>query len=363
MKKVFVFSLIVLLFVFNTSCKKEKESIQVTSSDITESVYASGKVKALEQYNVYSTVNGVLQSIIVNVGNNITKGQTLLEIDNVTSELNTENARIALDLSAENNRKGSDKLQEIELNVNLALEKLQMDSSLYFRQKKLWEQNVGSKLDFEQKQLAYNNSIVNYQTAQKRLAQLKTQLQNEFKRANVNYDINQKLFSDYSIKSSINGKVYDILKDRGELVTPQTPLAIIGKADTFLLELAVDENDIIKVNIGQKALITMDSYKGEVLEALVDKIYPIMNERTRTFTLEAHFINPPKKLFPNLSAEANIIIQTKKNIITIPNNYIIDGKYVLVDGNEKREVKLGLKDYQKTEVLEGLKENETIYKP
>jgi multidrug efflux pump subunit AcrA (membrane-fusion protein) len=361
MKKIFIFSLSILITFL--SCKKEKESIQVTSSDITESVYASGKVKALDQYNVYSTVNGVLQNIIVNVGDNITKGQTLLEIDNLTSELNTENARIALDLSAENNRKGSDKLEEIELNVNLALEKLQLDSSLYFRQKKLWEQNVGSKLDFEQRQLAYNNSIVNYETAKKRLAQLKTQLQNEFKRANVNYDINQKLFSDYSIKSSINGRVYDILKDRGELVTPQTPLAVIGKADTFLLELAVDENDIIKVNVGQKALITMDSYKGEVLEAIIDKVYPIMNERTRTFIVEAHFINAPKKLFPNLSAEANIIIQTKKNIITIPNNYIIDGKYVLVDDNEKREIKLGLKDYQQTEVIEGLKANETIYKP
>ncbi len=361
MKKIFILSL-GLLIIF-LSCKKEKENIQVTSSDITESVYASGKVKAIDQYNVYSTVNGVLQNIIVNRGENITKGQTLLEIDNLTSELNTENARIALDLSAENNRKGSDKLEEIELNVNLALEKLQLDSSLYFRQKKLWEQNIGSKLDFEQRQLAYNNSLVNFQTAQKRLAQLKTQLQNEFKRANVNYDINQKLFSDYSIKSSINGRVYDILKERGELVTPQTPLAVIGKADTFLLELAVDENDIIKINIGQKALITMDSYKGEVLEAIVDKVYPIMNERTRTFTVEARFINPPKKLFPNLSVEANIIIQTKKNIITVPNNYIIDGKYVLLNKDEKREVKLGLKDYQKTEVLEGLKENETIYKP
>lgn len=361
MKKILFLPLVILsLFV---SCKKGKESIQVTSSDITESVYASGKVKAMEQYNVYSTVNGVLQNININIGDNITKGQVLLELDNITSELNAQNARIALDLSAENNRKGSDKLEEIELNVNLALEKLQLDSSLFFRQKKLWEQNIGTKIDFEQKQLAYKNSQINYQTAQKRFAQLKTQLQNELKRANVNYNINQKLYSDFSIKSSINGKVYDILKERGELVTPQTPLAVIGKADTFLLELAVDENDIIKISVGQKALITMDSYKGEVLEATVDKIYPIMNERTRTFVVEAHFINPPKKLFPNLSVEANIVIQTKKNIITIPNNYIIDGKYVLVNENEKREIKIGLNDYQKTEVLEGLKENETIYKP
>lgn len=351
---------IIVVFI---SCKKTKESIQVTSSDITQSVYSAGKVKAVEQYNVYSTVNGVLQNININIGDNITKGQILLELDNVTSELNAENARIALDLSAQNNKKGSDKLEEIELNINLALEKLHLDSSLYFRQKKLWDQNIGSKLDLEQKQLTYKNSLINYQSAQKKLSQLKTQLQNDLKRANVNYNINQKLYSDYSIKSSINGKVYDILKERGELVTPQTPLAVIGKIDTFLLELAVDENDIIKINIGQKTLITMDSYKDQVLEAIVDKIYPIMNERTRTFVIEAHFINPPKKLFPNLSVEANIIIQSKKNALTIPNNYIIDGTYVLVNEDEKREIKVGLKDYQKTEILEGLKENETIYKP
>ena len=361
MKKIFIFisSISVLLI----SCKKNKESIQVAFSDITESVYASGKVKAIDQYNVYSTVNGVLQNIPVHVGDNIMKDQILFEIDNVTSELNTENARIALDLSSENNKKGSDKLEEIELNVNLALEKLQLDSSLFFRQKKLWDQNIGTQLDFEQKKLAYNNSLVNYQTAKTRLGQLKTQLQNELKRANVNYDINKKLVSDYSIKSNLNGKIYDILKERGELVTPQTPLAVVGKSDTFLLELAVDENDIIKVSLGQKVIVTMDSYKGEALEALVDKVYPIMNERTRTFVVEAHFINPPKKLFPNLSVEANIIIQTKKNIITIPNNYIIDGKYVLINTNEKHEIKTGLKDYQKTEVIAGLKENEIIYKP
>lgn len=359
----FLITFILSVFILLISCKKEKESITVTSGDITESVYASGKVKAIDQYNVYSTVNGVLQNIPINVGDYITTGQTLFEIDNVTSELNTENARIALDLSAENNRKGSDKLQEIELNVNLALEKLQLDSSLFYRQKKLWEQNIGTQLDFDQKKLTFNNSQLNYLTAKTRLAQLKTQLQNELKRANVNYNINKKIYSDYSIKSTLNGKVYDILKDRGELVTPQTQLAVIGKADTFLLELAVDENDIVKINLGQKVLITMDSYKGKMMEAIVDKIYPIMNERTRTFIVEAHFIDPPKKLFPNLTLEANIIIQTKKNIITIPNNYIIDGKYVLIGKNEKREIKVGLKDYQKVEVINGLKENETIYKP
>lgn len=345
------------------SCSKSKESIVVSGSDITESVYASGKVKAIDQYNVYSTVNGILQNIPVKVGETVLAGQTILELDNITSELNAENARIALELSAENNKKGSDKLEEIELSVNVALERLKLDSILFFRQKNLFEQNASTRLEFDQKKLNYDNSLLNYKSAKSKLAQLKTQLQNELKRASINYDLNKKLQSDFSIKSSINGKVYDILKERGELVTPQTLLAVIGKADTFLLELEVDENDIIKINTGQTAFITMDSYKGDVLEAVIDKIYPIMDVRTRTFSVEAHFVHPPKKMFPNLTVEANIVIQTKKNIITIPNNYVVDKKYVLVNKDERREIKIGLKDYQKSEVLEGLKVNETIYKP
>jgi multidrug efflux pump subunit AcrA (membrane-fusion protein) len=88
-----------------------------------------------------------------------------------------------------------------------------------------------------------------------------------------------------------------------------------------------------------------------------------MDERSRTFKIEAHFIKPPLKLYPNLTAEANIIIQVKKNTITIPKSYLIQNKYILVNNDEKREVKVGLSDYEKVEILEGLKAEETIYMP
>jgi multidrug efflux pump subunit AcrA (membrane-fusion protein) len=107
----------------------------------------------------------------------------------------------------------------------------------------------------------------------------------------------------------------------------------------------------------------MDSYKNQVFEAVVSKIYPIMDLRSRTFKIEAHFLNPPKKLYPNLTAEANIVITTKKNAITIPKSYLINGEYVLVNSDEKRKVVTGLSDYQKVEIISGLQQNESIYLP
>jgi multidrug efflux pump subunit AcrA (membrane-fusion protein) len=141
------------------------------------------------------------------------------------------------------------------------------------------------------------------------------------------------------------------------------PLAIVGERNAFLLELDVDENDMVRVKLGQQLVVTMDSYKGKSFEAIVDKIYPIMDERSRTFKIEAHFTKPPSKLYPNLTAEANIIIQTKKEALTIPKSYLVDDEYVLVNGDEKRKVKVGLSDYQHVEILEGLTAEETIYKP
>jgi len=140
-------------------------------------------------------------------------------------------------------------------------------------------------------------------------------------------------------------------------------LAVIGKKNSYLLELDVDENDMVKVKLGQIMEVTMDSYKGKVFEATVDKIYPIMDVRSRTFKIEAHFTKLPQQLYPNLTAEANIVIQTKKNVLTIPKSYLVNNEYVLVNKDEKRKVKIGLNDYEHVEILDGLSAEETIYPP
>ncbi|MBK6835171.1 MAG: efflux RND transporter periplasmic adaptor subunit [Bacteroidetes bacterium] len=355
-------SIIVLLGLL-VSCSKERVHIKPTISDITESVYASGKVKADQQYNVYSTVNGILQSILVKAGDSVSIGTQLFVLDNMTSELNSQNALLALQLSEENNKSSSDKLKEVESTVELAYQKYLLDSSLFVRQKKLFEQNVGSKLDLEQKQLNLTASRTNYESANARFKQLKTVLAKELKNAGLNYSISQKMANDFTIKSTVNGRIYDVLKEQGELITPQTQLAVVGSGTQFYIELEVDENDISKIRIGQEVVVNMDSYKDEVFTAKLTHIYPIMNERTHTFTVKAAFVEQPKVLYPNLSLEANIVLNTKKNAIVIPKEYLVDGKFVMISEDEKQEVKIGLKDYKKVEILSGLDSTQFIYKP
>lgn len=357
--KFFLFPIIFLLF----SCSKKAEGIKPKLGNVTESVYASGVIKADNQYTVFSTVNGILQKIKVIAGQSISQGQLLFDLESEKAALNTENARLAYQLSQESSRYVKDKIAEMELKVQAAKDRMVLDESKFNRNKKIRALEGISEIDFEGIELAYKSSKLNYESSKKQLAQLRAQLENDQKRSNINLKLNQKLQSDYSVKSAFSGQLFDVLVKEGSLVTTQTPLAIIGKANAFVLELEVDENDMVRVALGQKVLVTMDSYKDEVFDAIVDKIYPIMDERSRTFKIEAHFVKLPKKLYPNLTAEANIVIRTKENAITIPKTYLIDNEYVLVSKKERRKVKIGLADYQKVEILEGLKEGETIYQP
>lgn len=346
------------------SCKNESDdSIQPKTGSVTESVYASGVIKAENQYTVFSTVNGFLQKIKVNVGQDIVKGQSLFLIESEKAQLNTDNARLAYELSNNSNQLIRDKIAEMELKVQSAKDKLALDESIYKRSKNVKEYNAISEVDFEKAELAYKNSKSTYNSALKQLSQLKIQLQNEQSRSNINLKISQKAQSDFTVKSAFSGELFDVLVKEGTLISPQTPLAIIGKKNSYVLELDVDENDMVRVQAGQNILVTMDSYKDQVFDATVDKIYPIMDVRSRTFKIEAHFVKPPPKLYPNLTAEANIIINTKKKVLVIPRNYLIDDEYVLVNEDEKRKIQVGLSDYQNVEVVSGLEATETIYLP
>lgn len=345
------------------ACKNRNDAIQPIVGDITQSVYASGIVKAEGQYVVYSAVSGELRKINVDANDIIVKEQSLFELDSDKARLNTENAQLTYDISNEKSSYIKNKIAEMELAVLAARDKVSLDESVFKRNKNVINQGGITEVDFERSELAYKNSKLAFESAQKRLEELRMQLKNEQERSEVNLRLNQKNQNDFTVKSAISGKLFDVLVDEGDFITPQTPLAVIGKADSFFVELDVDENDMALVRMKQEVLLTMDSYKGTVFKAIVSKIYPIMDERSRTFKIEAEFIETPKKLYPNLTVEANIIIQTKKKAVTIPKNYLIDKTYVLVDGNEKRKIKIGLSDYEKVEVMEGLKEGETIYLP
>lgn len=343
------------------SCGQKQEYTQPVIEKITESVYASGYLKSNEQYQVFAKVNGLLQKIWVKKGDVVKKGQLIFTLSNEVSKLNVANAQLnAVNADYYANL---DKLRELDLAIEVSMKKLGNDQLLLERQRTLWAEQIGTKFELEQRELSYANSKATYESAKLRYNELKKQLRFSSKQSKHNLSISRSMLDDYNVRSEVNGMVYSIEKEQGEMVSPQAPLAILGSAQHFTIILQVDENDIVKVAPGKKVFITMDSYKGQVFEAVVDHVNPLMNERSRTFEVEATFVKVPEIVYPNLTLEANIIMQSKDNAMTIPRKYLVDDTYVMMSESKRKLVKVGLKDYQKVEILQGLNKEDKIMLP
>lgn len=354
---VFILSIGMML----VACKKKTETTKPEVADITESVYASGVIKSLHQYDVYPKVSGRVEEVLASEGDTVYPGKVILKLSGQSQAVMLENSALAAEYASLSNQKG--KLNEAMQAMQLAKNKLDIDSLNFERQSNLWAKSIGSKSEWEARKLQFEASRNAYLSANARYIDLKKQLELNARQSNNNQTLSKLQLNDFDISSDTKGKIYFIDVAKGDLVNPQRRIAVVGSADIFILEMQVDEFDITQVKEGQKVFVSMDSYKNQVFEAEVSKIYPLMNERTKTFKVDARFIKKPEKLYPNVTFEANILLQSKKQVLLIPRRFMKnDSTVVDSDGNDVK-VSTGLKDYDKIEILSGLTSESELQLP
>ncbi|NJB72185.1 multidrug efflux pump subunit AcrA (membrane-fusion protein) [Saonia flava] len=352
----------VLLLGLLISCGTKQEKIKPEIKSITQSIYASATVQPDSLYLAYAAVNGILDANLVEEGDNVEKGTPILQIINTSPKLSTENAKVNVQLARDNYKGSSALLNDLQDQIKAATLTLSNDSINFFRQKNLWEQKIGSQIEYDNRKLAYELSKNNLKLLNSNYDRTQRELAAQLKQAQNNYKSSQILTKDFTVVSKINGKVYALFKNPGEIATTMEPLASIGSKNVFVLDMLVDEVDVIKIKVGQKAMVTLDAYNSRVFETKINKIYPRKDERSQTFKVEAIFIAPPEVLYPGLSGEANIIIAQKENILTIPKEYLIGENKVLTENGEV-EIDLGLENLDHIEVLKGLDSETYILKP
>jgi multidrug efflux pump subunit AcrA (membrane-fusion protein) len=146
------------------------------------------------------------------------------------------------------------------------------------------------------------------------------------------------------------------------LINPQFPIAQLGDGNQYLIQLLVDEVDISKIELKQPVLISLDAYPNQVFNAIVSKIYPIKDNRSQTFTIEAIFTTFPKKLYAGLSGEANIIINRREKVLTLPTYSLINDSTVNTSDGE-RIIQIGYKSFDKIEVISGIDSSTVVLLP
>jgi len=357
MKTLFFIGSILLI----VSCSTNQDKIFPTEQPLTESVYASATIQPDSLYQVYAVVSGIIDKVLVEEGDLVSKNTPLFQIINNTSKLNSENAKFTLDLAQENYNGNAAILSSINDEIEAAKLRFRNDSVNYFRQKNLWEQRIGSKLQYDTKKLNYELALSHLKLLQNKYNRTKNALKTALKQAQNNFNSASIVTNDFKVTSKINGKVYALLKEPGEIVTSTQPIAALGSANRFVINLLVDEVDIVRVNKNQPVLLALEAYSDTIFKARISKIYPKKDERNQTFTVEAIFVNPPKILYPGLSGEANITIAQKNRALTIPKDYLIDTNKVKTNEGLVT-VATGLQNMHAIEILSGITKNTPLYK-
>ncbi len=346
-----------LLFI---SCNKKQDRILPEERALTESVYSSVTIQPDSLYQAYAIVAGILDMNLVEEGDIVSKDKALFQIINKTPELNVQSASLALELAKENYSGSASILDGIKDEIAAAKLKFINDSINFFRQENLWNQNIGSKIEYDNKKLNYELSSNNLKLIQSRYNRTKKQLQTAVMQAQNNYQTSLIITKDFTVNSKISGKVYALYKEPGEIVNTLEPLATLGSATNFIIEMLVDEVDIVRITEDQKVIVNLDAYNSDVFTGKVSKIYPKKDERNQTFTVEALFDDPPDILYSGLSGEANIIITTKDNVLTIPKAYLIDDDKVKTDDGIIT-ITTGLQNMEYIEVVSGITKDTYIY--
>jgi HlyD family secretion protein len=338
----------------------------VEKSDLARSVVATGKIQPLTKVQIKSKASGIVKRLLVHYGDHVQEGQVLAELDKELLEASVRESRanlLAAEAAWERNKVEAE-------GPDLPFLKAALD-----RSRKLYADGLIAPSLLEDADKAYQLGI-NKQTAAKSQAAV-SRAEVEKARATLERALTDLRYA--TIQSPMNGLVLSRDVEVGDAVSS---ILVLGSQATLVMNLGdvsevyvlgkVDEADIGKVYLGQRARIVVESFKDKSFEGKVTKISPhgVEKDNVTTFEVRVSILNPGGELKTNMTANAEVILEEKKAILTVPESAVLydkDRKPSLEvpdakekNGKRKVAVKLGISNGVKAELVEGLKEGDRI---
>ena len=268
---------LVLVMLVLASCKPNYHTIKPLRKNITQAVYASGKLYPQQRRMLASKIGGYVEQIYVKAGDTIVAGMPLLTIRSEISNLNVRNAQENLSLANNNNSNNSAAIQAAQEDINVAQSKYSLDSANNIRFQNLFQQNATSKLSLDQAKTQADISKQNLQKARLALQNLGQKFKSDYQNAKNVYETQKAVKNDFVLYADFSMRVYDIRIKTGELITPAMPLIEAGQANNFEVELAIDESDLGLVKVGQDVIFELNSLKNTFLKGKLLQVYPSIN--------------------------------------------------------------------------------------
>jgi len=325
--------------------KVERGLVEATVSNTR-----AGTVKACRRAKLSAPAGGQIAHLLVSKGDRVKKGQVLLELWDD-------------DLQAQE-RLAREQLGTAQTQAHQACVQADLAEKEAVRAQQLKESGFISAEGLDQKVSAAKVARAGCEAAASQIEQSKSRIA-----------VAQASLERMVLRAPFAGIVADISGELGEYATPSppgipTPPAIDLIDDSCMFVSApIDEVDAANIKVGQVARITLDAIKGKSFPGKVKRIAPYVLElekQARTVEVEVEFVQPPtaENLLVGYSADVEIVHASHENVLRIPTQTLMEGNQVLLYGAngvlEKRAVKIGLANWEYTEVTAGLSEGDRI---
>jgi HlyD family secretion protein len=351
--------------------------------DVARSVVARGKIEPLSKVDVKSKANGIIKALMVDVGDAVTEGQILAELDKEDLEAQVRGAKAALDGQTANLQVAI--TTEAKARIEAANPELQFARRDYERLQGLFRDKIASQQQLDDAERAYEVSRNHQQlldaTVQSAVAQIE-QARAGVAAAKAALDRAEESLSYATIRAPINGVVLTRDTEVGDAVSSilnlgssATLIMTLGDMSSVYIKGEVDEADIGKADCGQRVRTKVEAFPNESFEGLVKRIAPMGKDlnNVTTFEVRVTISNPQGKLRVKMTANAEIVLEEHKNVLLIPEAALVYDKdknasaqvldYSAKQSWRKVPLKIGISNGQRTEIAAGLKEGDKLVLP
>ncbi len=348
--------------------------------DIARSVVATGKVQPITKVEVKSKASGIVTRLDTDINAHVKQGQVLAQLDQQEILAQVAAQKAQLNAAESNARAAAAAIQYDK--VSAEAPDLPMYKNTYERNVAMSKQGVVSQQSLDDAQQKYLFAVntrdkavsqISVDTSKLRQAQAQV-AQNEASLKQL-----EEQLSYTTITSPMDGTILSRDVEIGDAVSS---ILVLGSTATLVMTIGditqvyvqgkVDESDIGKVYLGQAARIKVESFKDKNFLGKVTKIAPLGVEKDNvtTFEVRVSIDNPGGELKANMTANAEILLEEHKKVLTVPEQAVLYDKdrnasVEVPDpktktGRRKVEIKAGISNGTKTEVLAGLQSGDTV---
>ena len=353
---------------------------KVTRGDVARSVVATGQIQPITKVEVKSKASGIVEKLYVDINDRVHKGQELAQLDQQEIEAQVEAARAQMASAEANVTTYQANIEQDK--VNAAAPDLPMYKTTLDRNIQMNKDGIVSSQTLDNANRDYLAALTKRDAAQAQIgvdgAKLK-QARAQVMQSQASLKQLEEQLSYTTIVAPMDGVILSRDVEIGDavssiLVLGSTATLVMTEGDTseVYVQGKVDEADIAHVYMGQPARIKVESFRDRQFQGKVTKIAPmgVQKDNVTTFEVRVSINNPGGELKANMTANAEILLDEHKGVLTVPEDAVIydnqkNASVQVPDKNQKNgwrkvPVTVGLSNGSVTEITSGVKEGDQV---